>query len=552
MREYDVKKVRERNLKELTLLVDAYNNVGRSFAVQKTEIVREIEADEKLTSKEKEEKLEEKFSEIDEVMLKDMKDIRKKIIKTIKRQISYMSVIEEDKDVYEYWKQVFEQPLPANFGELEQKLYHEFLISDYDKVKETEVDHKDGLKYGSRKRTLSDVRNIVESYSALEDNKKTEEEGKDKDKGKGKKAKGFDPNATDPKSLVEKANQTHLNSDIKAAEEAIEKSDLSDNEKKALNDNLTELKKELFKNFETILEEANNRTLSGKLTYEEAVTLAMQFDNLIDIDEEFSKAKFGKEVSRLIRIYNIGAQDRYKLQVAEQEPMKIKLSDRFIELGSSLFKGLLNTKWARNHRQQKYMKALASNDYTKAEKIKEKIKDNDVINGFRLFCSRNKLAKIKPTLYRDGLSNSSNKIKREYTSSKQNIDAITYNKLIKLMEDENVYKDKERVLIVISQALKQLSVSENVQSDASTLKGFLNDALTYNAIDDAQYRTYIGEIDTIVTYILSRPADEEKLYEINFEELNNEAYEYYKKPYLYEDADERVNALPQVKAYGRK
>lgn len=375
---------------------------------------------------------------------------------------------------------------------------------------------------------------------------------------------------------VKEASMLKTKASVMSAEEEIDK--LPDCDKKTeLKEEIKEVKIIMFNEFRELLNNLKNKVQAEEdLSYDSIKDLSAKFGELIDMDdiENNKQIKYAKDVKELINVYNNQAQDRYKLEIAEEEPKKISLKDRIIEFGSSLVKWALGTKIARKFRQGKLKKAQESGNTEEESKIKNKIKKNDVVNGVRLFMARNKLAKIKPVLYKENIlninpdeayakdKNDSKEVKkqkkkakkqyykliRKYYDAKNKIDKGMYNKLDDLTMDEDVVKDSERVLIVTSQFLKQLAVSDNFEEDSKVLKEFLEDALNAGTIKPVQYNSYMDEINSIGYYLAANP---NSIYEVALNEINEEASKYYEKPVLYKDGD-IAKALPHVKTYARK
>lgn len=375
---------------------------------------------------------------------------------------------------------------------------------------------------------------------------------------------------------VREASMLKTKASVESAEEEI--NNLPDCDKKTeLKEKIEEIKLIMFNEFKELLGNLKNKADAEQdLLYNSIKDLSSKFGDLVGMKviEGNEQVEYANKAKELIKVYNNQAQDRYKLEVAEQEPKEITLKDRIIEFGSSLVKWALGTKIARKFRQGKLKKAQESGNAEEEKKIKNKIKENDVINGVRLFMARNKLAKIKPVLYKENIlninpdeayakdKNDSKEVKkqkrkdkrqyykliRKYYNAKELIDKKMYDKLLDLTIDEDVIKDPERVLIVTSQFLKQLAVSDNFENDSEALIEFLNDAYTEGTIDSVKFNSYMDEIEAMRYYKKCNP---ESIYEVALNEINEETSKYYAKPVLYKDGDVS-KALPHVKTYARK
>ena len=362
--------------------------------------------------------------------------------------------------------------------------------------------------------------------------------------------------------LVDEAEKLKTKKSVIMAEKEIEKLPECE-EKKRLLAKLKATKLLMLDDFKMALEKLNSKIQFKKeLSYDEVTNARNLFNELVDVEDITGEklSSFANDLTEITNIYNCQAQDRLKLEIAEEEPKKVKLSDRIAEFGSSLVKGILGTKLAKRIRKESLRRAIEKGNDKEVEKIKNKIKENDIINGVRLFAARNKLASLKPALYKgeilgvntDGLNNKERrklaKNQESYFKSINNIDALLNNKLTDLISDEEVIKDPERVLVVTSQFLKQLSVSDDVEEDSKDLIDFLTKALNEGSINANQFNSFMDEIKSIKYYMTSNP---NSIYEISLDEINEKTAKYYEKPITYKDGDE-IKALPHIKSYNRK
>lgn len=375
-------------------------------------------------------------------------------------------------------------------------------------------------------------------------------------------------------ALVEKAARLETKSSIVSAEREVEKLPECE-EKKKLLDKLKATKLLMFDGFKNVLHKLQVKSENKEeLSFDEVAKARSLFNELVDV-EDVKNAKqylYANDLTEITNVYNNQAQDRYKLEIAEEEPKKVSLKDRIAEFGSSLVKGILGTKLVKKFRQSRLKKAIENGNDEQAEKIKNKIKENDIINGVRLFAARNKLASLKPKLYKEDILNINpeslnNREKRKlakdinkYHYSKKIIDDTLFNKLTCLTDDEDVIKDPERASTVISQFLKQLSVSDymekdpenpdkiDFEEDSKKLIEFIEKAKDEGSITHNQYNSYRDEIESMRAYKKLNP---EAIYEISLDEINEEMAKYYERPILYKDGDE-VKALPHIKSYNRK
>ncbi len=336
--------------------------------------------------------------------------------------------------------------------------------------------------------------------------------------------------------------------DVLDTEDSVNKLENSKNQDKLLK-RLSIIKRNIQKRFTDLLCKLEKNIMSGKSnSYENVDKLAFMFNELVDTSA-FDKNDYGNRVSVVIREYNITAQDEYKKTLASNTDSEKAYTkgEIILEGFSTLFTKISRSKLARKLRQKLLDKAIENDDKEKIEKYTTKIHNNDIVNSFKLFTSVNKLNKIKPVLFKDGLSKLSKKMKRKYYTAKDNICYELNNGLIDLTEDENVLKNEERTKTIADQLMNQLSVSDDFEADAKNLNGFLNEAKEKGGISNPNYDAYIDEIKNMKLY---NEKNEDSIYEVMLEEVENDSAKYFEKPYLYEDEDKKiVRALPYIKRY---
>ncbi len=350
----------------------------------------------------------------------------------------------------------------------------------------------------------------------------------------------------------QKADKTGKKEDVLKADDVLDTEDFvnklenSKNQDKLLK-RLSIIKRNIQKRFTDLLGKLEMNIMNNKSnSYENVDKLAFMFNELVDTSA-FDKNDYGNRVSNAIREYNAAAQDEYKKTLAstpDREKAYTK-GEVILEGFSILFTKISRSKLARKLRQKLLDKAIEKDDKEKIEKYTTKIHNNDIVNSFKLFTSVNKLNKLKPVLFKDGLSKLSKKMKRRYYTAKDNICYELNNGLIDLTEDENVLKNKERTKMIADQLMNQLSVSDDFEADAKNLNGFLNEAKEKGGISNPNYDAYIDEIRNMKFY---NEKNEDSIYEVTLEELENDSTKYFEKPYLYED-EKIVRALPYIKRY---
>lgn len=336
--------------------------------------------------------------------------------------------------------------------------------------------------------------------------------------------------------------------DVLDTEDSVNKLENSKNQDKLLK-RLSIIKRNIQKRFTDLLNKLEKNIKNGvHNSYESVDKLAFMFNELVDTSVS-DKNVYGNRVSNVIREYNVTAQDEYKKTLASN-PDKEKAYTKgeiILEGFSTLFTKISRSKLARKLRQKLLDKAIENDDEEKIEKYTAKIHNNDIVNSFKLFTSVNKLNKLKPVLFKDGLSNLSKKMKRRYYTTKDNICKELNNGLIDLTEDENVLKNKERTKTIANQLMNQLSVSDDFETDEYNLNTFLDDAKTQGGITNSDYYAYTDEIENMKLY---NEKNEDSIYEVMLEEVENDSAKYYERPYLYEDEDKKiVRAIPYIKKY---
>lgn len=350
----------------------------------------------------------------------------------------------------------------------------------------------------------------------------------------------------------EKASKTGRKEDVLTASEVIDADDFLDKledskDKNDLLKRLSIIKRNIQKRFTDLLNKLEKNIKNGVYnSYESVDKLAFMFNELVDTSA-FDKNVYGNRVSNVIREYNVTAQDEYKKTLADNTDSEKAYTkgEIILEGFSTLFTKVSRSKLVRKLRQKLLDKAIENDDEEKVEKYTAKIHNSDIVNSFKLFTSINKLNKLKPVLFKNGLSELKNKTKRKYYKAKNNISRELYNGLIDLAGDKDVFENHERAKTVANQFINELSVSNDFNSDSMVVRGFLDDSLECGGLTDPEYSAYIDEIENIECYASK---NEDSIYEVTLEELENDSAKYFEKPYLYED-EKIVRALPYIKRY---
>lgn len=486
----------------------------------------------------------------------------KNLSKSLEELKTYNGNISSDKKLNE-----LTDGLEGNFKELVNACYKLIVSNNVDLSKQIVNDGKtDNTKIDKIEKLLKkaedgkDIKSLEEAeklINELEDSKQKEE---------------FLKKALETRSLItkdedfafalkmveeleekdQKAGETGKKQDVLKADDVLDTEDFvnklenSKNQEKLLK-RLSIIKRNIQKRFTDLLNKLEKNIKNNKSnSYENVDKLAFMFNELVDTDS-FNKNNYGNRVSNVIREYNVVAQDDYKKTLASN-PDKEKAYTKgeiILEGFSTLFTKISRSKLARKLRQKLLDKAIEKDDKEKIEKYTDKIHNNDVVNSFKLFTSVNKLNKLKPVLFKDGLSKLSKKMKRRYYTAKNNICYELNSGLIDLTEDENVLNNEKRTKTIADQLMNQLSVSDDFEDDATNLNGFLNEAKEKGGISNPNYEAYLDEIKNMRLY---NEKHEDSIYEVMLEEVENDSAKYFEKPYLYED-DKIVKALPYVKRY---
>lgn len=454
--------------------------------------------------------------------------------------------------------------LEGDFKELVNACYNLIVSNNVDlskkniKSDDTKIEEiKKLLKKAQDNKDIKLLEEAEKLINELEDSKEKEELSK-----KASEIRSFitkDEKLDQAKKIIErlenrdeKASKTGRKEDVLTASEVIDADDFLDKledskDKNDLLKRLSIIKRNIQKRFTDLLNKLEKNIKNGVYnSYESVDKLAFMFNELVDTSA-FDKNVYGNRVSNVIREYNVTAQDEYKKTLADNTDSEKAYTkgEIILEGFSTLFTKVSRSKLVRKLRQKLLDKAIENDDEEKVEKYTAKIHNSDIVNSFKLFTSINKLNKLKPVLFKNGLSELKNKTKRKYYKAKNNISRELYNGLIDLAGDKDVFENHERAKTVANQFINELSVSNDFNSDSMVVRGFLDDSLECGGLTDPEYSAYIDEIENIECYASK---NEDSIYEVTLEELENDSAKYFEKPYLYED-EKIVRALPYIKRY---
>lgn len=436
---------------------------------------------------------------------------------------------------------------------------------------------------------------------------KTLPEGKDKEdlqaeaaeiNEKINKAKNASAEIEIATKLVEKAERDKKYSSIDKAYSAVKK--LPDSDKKnellvRLNELVIFITEEFMDMVKKAEEKVENIGINSYdlISNEEVNKIKEIFNELYEKEIPkigFKKSEYGKKVAYIILKYNMQEQNNYKNNLEVELDKKGKVKKPFNKwqiitelrpllitgVSAKAFKNIL----AKNIKKLKKIEEkndLSEREERKIEKLNNKIencKHNiqlvDIINTPRLFVNKNKLAKLKPKLYKDGINGLDDKETKIYNKSVENISSKMAKKILKIIDKGEVVKDKLRVKTVISQALELLSICpekveiknffgkvvENYDKEEiiEKINHLLLDAHSEKSILPEEYQAYHDELWNIVLY----HKEVDQYYEIPsvdyndnglkyHDELDDKTVEYYKTPISYTDENEEIKIIPYVK-----
>lgn len=328
------------------------------------------------------------------------------------------------------------------------------------------------------------------------------------------KSKGADDALIEnARNLVEIAERTEKSKDFRNAQSAI--LNLPDCEAKQ---ELMKRSKELLERngikFDKLLENLKTNIADDKDLKEEDITeLADRYQYLPSDYIE----KIKDDYNRVITVYNNQVQDEYQGSLNKEDFKKHSFFDKFREFMGSIVTFVAGTKIASKVNKGRLKLLNKWKDKTKSEKrkvwyekriekVNKSISDNDVVSGVRLFVARNKLAKKKLKLYKgdvkenDFVVNEDNKKIYENRATNRISKSLTKG-LNRRLKDEEIFKDKKRVITILDQYL-ELVASGTYDEE------YINQAYDYlekvkNILSDSEYNGYLEELNIILDYRLS-------------------------------------------------
>lgn len=326
--------------------------------------------------------------------------------------------------------------------------------------------------------------------------------------------------------LVSKAEQTEKFADYARAYNACKELHEDDDKKlefAARLDSLQKLNNDKFIKLK--------RILLDKIVSEEPIEQS-EIIELSDRYQYISKdifEKFKKDYEEIINVYNNQVQNEYQEELEKNDFEHYSFIEKFREfaskpiiwvsktkIASKINKKIINRIREKSDSYSKFTKKIASR---LENKIENSVKDGDVINSYKLFKSRNDLAKIKPKLYKgEELTRKQNK---KYVKASNRIEKELKKGLDKLSNNEDILNDNSRVITILDQYVDLIAMGtyneENVEKALYYLDS-VKDVLT-----EGEYNAYYEQILMINNY---RHNNEEKPYEYSkTDEEGNKSYE---------------------------
>ncbi len=375
--------------------------------------------------------------------------------------------------------------------------------------------------------------------------------------------------------------------EVKDAKEAIEKvrdkasadkarnaiSKVNDeNKKNELNNELKARIIELTNHFTTIFNMVKDNLDNNPkdITKEIMDELVTRFDNLCEdtiSDIGFSKAKYGDDLRNMIFKFNALKQKEYQ-ENKEPETDKKGKGKKIFSMLDKIIEMIPMPKIVKNlylkRKKKQLVKSTKENNIDRVKEIESDIKDLDVINGLSLFVNRNKLAQLKPKLYKNGVNGLTDKEKGKYKNATNKISTDMLKKLTKLSDDKDVQNDKLRFKTVMGQWLELYSTmsssSQLINGDevwkkedvSDYIKEFIRTGRKSKAITTEEAVVYLDEILNIDYY----KENYDEFYEIPSSKRNDQktyydlddSLRYFKGNSVnYIDAEGKKTTLPPVK-----
>ena len=298
-------------------------------------------------------------------------------------------------------------------------------------------------------------------------------------------------------------------------------------EKRKLFDRANEL------NFVICLEECENKVYNDEEIVYDSVK---ELTNIYSILNDEKKAKYNSRLNKLIAQHNANDQWAYQNEVMNDKPKKYNFFEKFSEfLSGVVWNKVISSKLYSKLISKKLKKAEEKNNDKKIEKNKNKLSKIGIVNGCKLFMSRNKIAKLKPALFdyfneppkNDDELEDYNKTNKEYSKAVKIATNEVSKELTKYSQKEHIMQNKDAVTNMIKQYLDILSITSELDDSYNETIEFINNAKTAGIIDECEAAAYCFEANSIYSF---RNVDGTPSYEASSSELDNAVTYYDSEP----------------------
>lgn len=298
-------------------------------------------------------------------------------------------------------------------------------------------------------------------------------------------------------------------------------------EKRKLFDRANEL------NFVICLEECENKVYNDEEIVYDSVK---ELTNIYSILNDEKKAKYNSRLNKLIAQHNANDQWAYQNEVMNDKPKKYNFFEKFSEfLSGVVWNKVISSKLYSKLISKKLKKAEEKNNDKNIEKNKNKLSKIGIVNGCKLFMSRNKIAKLKPALFdyfneppkNDDELEDYNKTNKEYSKAVKIATNEVSKELTKYSQKEHIMQNKDAVTNMIKQYLDILSITSKLDDSYNETIEFINNAKTAGIIDECEAAAYCFEANSIYSF---RNVDGTPSYEASSSELDNAVTYYDSEP----------------------
>lgn len=321
--------------------------------------------------------------------------------------------------------------------------------------------------------------------------------------------------------LVEEAEKTLKEEDALKAKEAVLNLVNSEEKEKLLN-RVNALIKPINEEFTLLLEELIDKANRGQNINRIDVT---ELNNLYSKLSSEDLVKYESSVESIVDYYNNGVQEKQKDEFKENSVKKYgKLAFVTEFLGITLNK-VLSSKLAnklRTMKIEKNSKKLKNESLSdkkkgsiskKIEKSSKNIADSSLVSGVRLFAARNKIASMKPVLYKAGLEEYD---KQEFDSARSRLSKIINKNINKKSNDDAIKNNKDMMINVLDQYSEMLSICDDYREKYADALLALEEFK--ENLDEATYNAYREQFYMIACY---RKHYNDEIYELKEKEIDN-------------------------------